>query len=374
MKRNCLILTVLITVCVLLLQLGCQEQARMVEESKPALTMAKPAIGPAKTEAVPETTEPALQVPHLAKEAQKRNPEIMFEQVSHDFGEVGMGVRKGCEFKFTNTGDDVLKITKIRRTCNCVSHTLEKEEYAPGESGTLKVEYHTGRHPGTANYRLFVFSNDEKKPKVTLTVSAKVVSKVRHKPERLNFSLNEENAGCPEITLTSLDNQPFAISSFKSTADCITVDYDPSVEKTEFVLVPRVDIEKLQKVLKGRVTIGLTHPGCDTVTILLDVLPRFTINPPVIIAIDAEPQKPITKELWILNNYGEDFEVASALSEKNIIEVLSQEKIGNRYKFELEITPPAVKSETRIFTDVFFVNIKDGEQLKIRCRGFYSGK
>ena len=47
-----------------------------------------------------------------------------------------------------------------------------------------------------------------------------------------------ENAGNPKITLTSTDGKPFAISHFKSTEDCITIDYDPSVKQAEFVIEP----------------------------------------------------------------------------------------------------------------------------------------
>ena len=61
-------------------------------------------------------------------------------------------------------------------------------------------------------------------------------------------------------------------------------------------------------------------------------------------------------------------------SQKGIIKVLGQERINNRYKFELQITPPAAGGKQKTFTDVFGVNIKDGKKLEIACRGFYSKK
>jgi len=186
--------------------------------------------------------------------------------------------------------------------------------------------------------------------------------------------LKGENASCPEITLSSLDNKPFAIQQFKSTGNCITADYDPSVKATKFVLQPKVNMEKLRKGLNGNVAISLTHPGYDKVTIPFKVLQRFKTEPPSIIVFKAEPQKPITKELWILNNYDEDFEIESSSSQKDIIKVLNQEKVGNRYKFELEITPPDPKGKRKFFNDVFLVNTKSGEKLRVTCRGFYSKK
>jgi len=137
------------------------------------------------------------------------------------------------------------------------------------------------------------------------------------------------------------------------------------------VIQPKINTEKLRNRSKGSITIKLTHPECNEITIPFSVLPQFKLQPPSIILFNAEPEKAIPKVVWLLNNYGEDFEVESVLSEKGIIKVLSQERVGKRYKFELEITPPADKNK-KMFTDVFRINIKGGKKLKINCSGFYT--
>jgi len=362
MKRDCLVLTVLVVSCVLLLQIGCQVSAAVESE-----TVSEPSVP--KAVISPEEVEPD---PNVVKSA----PEIRFEEVIHDFGEIGPETKNVCEFKFRNTGESLLKITKVTKTCGCTPYTLAKKEYAPGESGVLKVKYRSGKRPGSTTKRLFVHSNDKSNPKVKLSIKAKIVKKVVFEPKRLNLLLNEENAGCPKITLHSTDNQAFAIKSFKSSENCITADVNHSVQAAEFVLEPKVDIEKLRKRLNGRIDIRLTHPECHIVTIQFNALPDFKIEPsPSLTVFNAEPRKPVTRTVWILNNYNEDFDIESASSEKGIIKVLSQEKKGDyRYKLELEITPPASEDKPRFFTDVFFVNIKGGEKLEIACRGFYTRK
>jgi len=219
-----------------------------------------------------------------------------------------------------------------------------------------------------------VNSNDKARPSVTLTVKARIVPKVSYQPEKLNLSLKDENAGCPEITLTSLDNQPFAIRQFKSTANSITAEFDASVKKAKFVLQPKVDVEILRRALNGSISISLTHPECRTVTIPFNTRPRFKITPLSIYILHAEPGKPTKRKVWIFNNYGEDFEIESASPQKGIIKVLSQEKVRSGYQFELEITPPAVEGKKTIFKDVLFVNIKGGGKLQISCRGFYDSR
>lgn len=359
MKRNFLIFTVVVIGCVMFLQIGCQKQAKAPEEPKVAVATPKPVVGPEKAKTVPEAIGPAATV--------------TFENVVHDFGEVGPMTKKAGEFKFTNTGEGLLKISRVDMCCGCNSK-LSKKEYAPGESGTLRVECSLGARPGVIRRNVYVNSNDRVRPRVTLTIKGKIVQRVAYEPKRLNLLLKDENASCPELTLTSLDGKPFSIKQFSSTANCITADVDSSVEATKFVLQPKVDTEKLQRGLNGSIRVSLTHPECDMVTISFNALPRFKINPPRIILFKVEPQKPVNRNIWVLNNYGEDFEIESASSRSGIIKVQGQKKIRNGYQFMLEITPPAAEAKSKIFTDEFFVNIKGGKKLGITCRGFYLSK
>jgi len=318
---------------VLFSQIGCQEQAMMTE---------------------------------------KAPPEIEFKELVYDFGEVGPSAKHEGQFEFTNVGEGLLKITKVGQCCG-VKTKIDKMEYAPGESGILHVEWNSGPLESKMNRQLVVHSNDKTDPQTSLTIKAQVVLKVAWEPKRLRLFLDEDNAGCPKITINSIDGQPFSVTGFKSTADCITVDFDPTVEATEFVLEPRIDAEKLKKSLKGRVNITLNHPQGKNATILYSVLPKYTVNPPLLILFNAVPEKPIVRTISVLNNYRKDFEIESLSSNSNIvgIEVLEQKKISNGYQLEVAITPPADEGKTK-FTDQLSLSIKDGEELPIRCNGYYT--
>jgi hypothetical protein len=299
-------------------------------------------------------------------------PEIKFEKMIYDFGEVGPGTKQTGQFKFTNVGKSLLEITKVGQCCGVVAK-LDKMEYKPGESGALKVEWNSGPRESTMERKLEVHSNDPNAPTTNLTIKAKVVLQVAWEPKRLKLFLDEENAGCSNITISSIDNQPFSITGFKSIGDCITADYDPSVKATKYVFEPKVDIEKLQKNLKGSINISLDHPKGNAAIILFSVLPKYTINPPLLIIFNAEPNKPIVRKISVLNNYGKDFEIESVSSKNDIVamKLLEQKKLRNGYQLDVEITPPAAEGKPR-FTDEFSLNIKGGESLSIRCNGYYS--
>jgi len=369
MKRNCLISTVLVVASVCFLQVSWEgQQAVAAEKSKPELTVPGPAGSSVKAETAPASV--------------KRGPEITFEELVHNFGNVEPGSKNICEFKFTNTGGSLLKITDVSKSCGCTAHTLEKMEYEPNESGTLKIEYHASSQPGPSHKTLTVSSNDEAKPAVELVIKAEIVSKIDYQPKKLDLSLNKENADCNAITIKSFEGKPFSIKGFKAFGqlnkpieNVITADYNSLAEANEFVIQPKVNVEKLREELSGRIEITIARPESDVISIPFEVLPRFKITPPSIIVYKADMEKPVTREVWILSNYDEDFEVESTSSQEGAIKVLSQEKVGNRYKFELEITPPATeKGQKGFFTDVFFVKIKGGETLKVVCRMFYMRK
>ena len=365
MKRNSLFLAVIIAASACLMQVICHRGQVMAAESKSESEVLEPIVGSAEAESSPVPTE--------------GGPAITFEKVIHDFGNIGPGSENVCEFKFSNTGDMLLRITKVSKTCGCTPYTLAKKNYRPGESGTLKVRYNASSHPGPIRKTLKVYSDDKANSEVELVIKANIVQRISYMPKSIDFVLNKENAGCPEITVNSLDGKQFSIKGFEVkwhsvlAKGGITADYDPSVESTRFVLQPKVDIEELKKGMRGYIEITLTHPDGDVINIPFSLLPRFKTTPQSLIVYKAEPGKSVNKEVWILSNYDEEFEVESTSSEKGTIKVLSSEKIDNSYKFELEVTPPAVhEDQTRFFTDQFFINIKGGEKLKITCRLFYS--
>jgi len=338
MMHYCKTLLVVIVTLILLIQTGCQEQAKSPDISKV-----------------------------------KGTPKITFEKTIYDFGEVSASRKYTGQFKFKNTGDGVLKILDVRKCCGSVV-TLDKEELAPGESGTLKVEYTTNPRTASMERLIRVYSNDKTKPKVELTIKAQVVQKVSYKPPKVDLRFNGDNIDCPEITITSLDKQPFSITSFQSTGDTITADVDPSVKATEFVLEPKVNLEKHQKRPSGFISINLTHPELEKVTIRFNTMQRFELKPTGVFLLNPRPQEPNINKVSVVSNYDEEFEIESTLSEKGLAKVINQQAIKDGYRLGIEITPPAPDDKTRMFTDIVNVNLKGGETLKIKCYVRYLSK
>jgi len=341
---------------ILLLASGCQKQTETSKEFN---------VERAVSEA--DITQPN-KPDDLSKEDMPR-PKIKFEKELLDLGQIGPGAQTTGEFKFTNIGDDTLEIKNISQCCGVVTQ-LDKNTYEPGESGVLKIEYNSTAQLGVIRRQPIVESNDPVQPNAALIVKVEVVEKVTCEPDRLKLFLDEENASCPKLKIDSIDGQIFSIVGFKSTADCITADFDPSVQAAQFVLDLKVDMEKLADNTKGQINIMLSHPECKVASVLFDVLPKFELKPSMMIVFRAKPNEPITRQITVLNNYKEAFEIESIVSKENTIKLLNQSKISDGYSLDIEITPPPDNGKPR-FTDTLSIKIKNGETLTIPCNGYY---
>ncbi len=360
MKPNKSISVIVVTL-LLLLQLGCEEQVAPRRELNPDWfnQMAW------QTQAIsqPQTVAPAV----------TKAPKITFDKVVHNFGNVSPASTHICQFDFTNTGNGILEIIEIEQTCGCTPSVMMKTQYAPGERGSLKVGFYSDTQLGRTSKPIYIYSNDAENPEVELAIQANIIAKIDYEPKKLDLMLMQPNGNCPAITISSLDNQPFSITSFKSTDGCITADFDPSQQARQFVLRPRIDMQKLERIMDGRFEIGLSHPETKIISGIFDAPPRFDISPRAINVHQAKAHQPVVQKVRIISNYNEEFEIGQVFSKEGHINVLNQRRTNNGYELDLEIRPPDSKGRTRVFSDTFFVDLKGATRLDISCNGFYAG-
>ncbi|UCE47246.1 MAG: DUF1573 domain-containing protein, partial [Phycisphaerales bacterium] len=110
-------------------------------------------------------------------------PLLTFGKQEHDFGEISPNKTKKVQFKFTNAGEGVLKIRKVEECCGVVAKLAGgKKKYAPGESGTLEVEFTSGPKPMLFKREFFIHSNDRANPKIRIDLRAKIVLSITWEP------------------------------------------------------------------------------------------------------------------------------------------------------------------------------------------------
>ena len=101
-------------------------------------------------------------------------PEIEFEKVVHDYGDVPYNGDGQCEFRFTNTGTEPLLVLKPKSSCGCTVSTWPQDPILPGKSEVIKVTYRTNR-VGNFDKKVTVTSNAVQNPTVVLRIKGRVL-------------------------------------------------------------------------------------------------------------------------------------------------------------------------------------------------------
>jgi hypothetical protein len=70
---------------------------------------------------------------------------IEFESDTIDYGTIEKGADGVRTFKFKNTGDAPLIITKVKSSCGCTVPEKPEAPILPGDTGEIKVKYDTER-------------------------------------------------------------------------------------------------------------------------------------------------------------------------------------------------------------------------------------
>jgi len=115
-------------------------------------------------------------------------PKIVFPKGKvFDFGVVDEGKLVKHSFVFENRGSRNLQIKNVKAGCGCTSTESEKFILPPGEHSKIDVSYKARPVQHREVLKVWVISNDPKKPVSELTMTGKVHLKVFWYPNSVSF-------------------------------------------------------------------------------------------------------------------------------------------------------------------------------------------
>jgi hypothetical protein len=93
------------------------------------------------------------------KEEKSRMPKFEFEQMHHDFGKLIQGEKVSYTYKFKNKGNAMLVISSVLPGCNCTVAQFTQTPIAPGESGSITINFNSETKKGLVNSMVTVQAN-----------------------------------------------------------------------------------------------------------------------------------------------------------------------------------------------------------------------
>ena len=349
---------------------GCAPQQSVASDPKPSTIVS---TGVAADPIAPRPLDSPVRPQHVVNPSQAEGPTIAFEESVHDFGSVGPSSLNSVDFAFTNTGNAVLKIENFHAPCGCTVPELDKREYAPGESGKIRVRYTASAGTATDVKSIYVYTNDPKTPQYELTIKAKVEVNVTISPVDVSLMLDQDNAGMIPVIIKSTDGREFAVTSVKSTNNVMTIPFDSNKRGTEITLQPKVDIEKLNMSPTGTIEIHTNHPNSGILFVRYVAKPFFEVSHPRLILQNVSPGEEVIRDIWIRSNYDKKVSIESFSSTNGMMTIIGQEEDGNHLKINVKTTVPtsAPAAGSRNIADELIINLTNGQRISIRCTGWF---
>ena len=105
-----------------------------------------------------------LQAQNNQKVAEEKFPVMTFEKTSHDFGTLHEGDVVKYVYKFKNTGNAPLLISRIKASCGCtIPSNWKKDPIMPGESSEFTVQFNTRNKIHKQHKTVTVYCNTKNK-------------------------------------------------------------------------------------------------------------------------------------------------------------------------------------------------------------------
>ena len=88
-----------------------------------------------------------------------KQPVMLFDTLSHDFGTIIEGEMVVCYFEYKNSGTGDLVINSVEATCGCTTPDWSSEPLKPGEKKDLKIVFDATGRSGAQRKVVTVTSN-----------------------------------------------------------------------------------------------------------------------------------------------------------------------------------------------------------------------
>ena len=176
------------------------------------------------------TTQVAEAAAVAVKEAKSTYPIMSFTNSTHDFGNIIDGDVVEHSFRFTNTGNADLLITKARASCGCTVPNYPKNAIKPGETGQIDVKFNSSNKSG------------KQTKSITLTANTKSGT------ERLTIKTNIYPQGTKRADIIKETEE--VIEIIEVAEDEIEETVIESVEDTSEVMPPAPPVIKRQETPK----------------------------------------------------------------------------------------------------------------------------
>ena len=147
--------------------------------------------------------------------------DLVWKNTSLDFDAKHGQDKIEAYYEFKNEGKDTVHISQVKTSCGCTVPTLDKKDYASGESGKIKAVFTVGNRKGKQSKTLKVITQGEAKD-YNLVLNVNIPVFVSMKPSFLFWRVNEGDEE-KKIDVTFNTPKPVKITELKMNNEYFSV-------------------------------------------------------------------------------------------------------------------------------------------------------
>jgi hypothetical protein len=131
-------------------------------------------------------------IPFFLAAAGCLNAGLVFESQQIELQAALTDEKAEAVFRFRNEGDESLTIMRVKSSCGCTVPELDKNEYAPGETGEIRALFTFGSRSGKQQKRITVETNEGSGKIYPLMFVTHIPQWGSLQPQLLRWSLDQD--------------------------------------------------------------------------------------------------------------------------------------------------------------------------------------
>lgn len=137
--------------------------------------------------------------------------------------------RTMLEFPFRNAGAGTVRIVAVRADCDCLEARADRETYAPGADGRVRVDFKLLGRSGRQERTVVVETEEPERRSATLLVVVEIAEPVAFEPRVLRWTQDEAPAAKPiAVKFSTAPGTPAVVESVTSGSAGFNVRFQPA--------------------------------------------------------------------------------------------------------------------------------------------------
>ncbi len=159
-----------------------------------------------------------------------QGPKIDFEKTIHSYGKIKEdGGVVTYKFKFKNSGDQPVIITRVQASCGCTTPDWTRSPVVPGTTGFVSTGFDPINRAGAINKHVLVYNTATKEP-IKLMIKGEVVPKQKTVADLFRFKMDKIRMKTNHVAFAKLKSNTTkkqTVEIINDSDEDITISFDP---------------------------------------------------------------------------------------------------------------------------------------------------